>query len=153
MSSVSLTPLTIQRNVYLSSSLFLMVEPAGSLKDADCMKTLGSFTLWLERWRDQTNDPQEVKVEKMCLLCHMGFDLNPWFLDTAKEEICGIRLYMANVRHFRARKKVIKAIKYIPIRLGRQKSIHRAPPIFCLTVPLLKLITSKYHKATWKICP
>lgn len=38
MSSISLTPLTIQRNVYLSSSLFLMVEPSGSLKDADCIK-------------------------------------------------------------------------------------------------------------------
>lgn len=45
MSSVSLTPLTIQRNVYLSSTLFLIVEPAGFLKDADYIKTFESFTL------------------------------------------------------------------------------------------------------------
>lgn len=50
----------------------------GSLKDADCIKTLEKFYILAIRSKgSQTNDQWKVKAEKMCLLCHLGFDLNP----------------------------------------------------------------------------
>lgn len=86
----------------------------------------------------------------MCLLCHLGFDLNLSLLDTTREEICGICLAMAKWCMFENRVAYWSHQIYSSQAQETQKFTDQ-PIRFCLIITTLKLITSKYHKMTWKI--
>lgn len=75
MSSISLTPLTIQRNVYLNSSLLLMEQAHSKMLTALKYSKVLHFAYEDEGIKLMTHG--KLKLKKMCLLCHLGFDLNP----------------------------------------------------------------------------